>query len=87
MDLRKTRANTYMIYQLVVIGIALFLLISDSVIGITTSLIAVYLIVKGCKAFEAKHHISYFTFSDAVWKDKTNRPISEIINELTTSEQ
>ena len=82
MEMRNTRSNVYMIYQLIVMGLLLFLLISNSISAIAIAMITIYILVQWCKAFEKKYNINYITFSEKVWKDKDKKTVGEILDEV-----
>lgn len=82
MEMRNTRSNVYMIYQLVVMGIVLLMLISNSISAIAIAMITIYVFVQWCKAFEKKYNIHYLTFSRKVWRDKGKRTMGEILDRV-----
>ena len=80
--MRNTRSNVYIIYQLIVMGLLLFLFISNSISAIAIAMITIYVLVQWCKAFEKKYNIHYITFSEKVWRDKEKRTLGEILDEV-----
>lgn len=82
MEMRNTRSNVYVIYQLIAMGIALLMLISNSLSAIAIAMITIYVFVQWCKAFEKKYNIHYITFSKMVWGDKGKRTLGEILDGL-----
>ena len=82
MEMRNTRSNVYMIYQLIVMFVLLLMLISDSISAIAIAMITIYVFVQWCKGFEKKYNIHYLTFSKMVWRDKGKRTLGEMLDGL-----